>query len=193
VADLRGRRVAIGERGSASYTTALRVLEAHGLGTKDFTPFELPLHPALIQLSSKQVDAVIQVIGAPADSVRDALAEIPLRLLSLSDRAMGTLLGAKAGYFAATISRGAYATHQQDVRTIATAALLLAGADLSEAEVAGITRFVFEKGRDLAAHGSAQGAQVSAATARQGLSIPLHLAAAKALDAIATSRGPAQR
>jgi len=143
--------------------------------------------------SAKQVDAVIQVIGAPADSVRDALAEIPLRLLSLSDRAMGTLLGSKAGYFAATISRGAYATHQQDVRTIATAALLLAGADLSEAEVAGITRFVFEKGRDLAAHGSAQGAQVSAATARQGLSIPLHLAAAKALDAIATSRGPAQR
>src|SRR5690606_29475662 len=34
-ADLVGRRVAIGEHGSASRTTALRVLEAHGLGLED--------------------------------------------------------------------------------------------------------------------------------------------------------------
>jgi hypothetical protein len=35
------------------------------------------------------------------------------------------------------------------------------------------------------ARGSAQGTQVSAASARQGLSIPLHTAAGKTLDAIA--------
>jgi TRAP-type uncharacterized transport system substrate-binding protein len=60
--------------------------------------------------------------------------------------------------------------------------------DLSEAEVSTLTRFVFERGRDFSAHGSAQGAQVSAATARQGLSIPLHIAAARTLDALVPSR-----
>jgi len=185
MADLRGRRVAIGVQGSASRTTALRVLQAHDLGAQDITPLELALGDALVGLQRKEVDAAIQVIGVPADSIRDALAEIPLRLLPLSERAVAALVKAKAGYFANTIARGVYANQTQDVRTIATAALLLASPDLSESEVGTVTRFIYERGRDLTARGSAQGTQVSAATARQGLSVPMHIAAAKALDAMA--------
>ena len=185
MADLKGRRVAIGQQGSASRTTALRVLEAHGLGIKDIKPIELALGDALVALRQKEVDAVIQVIGVPADSIRDALAEIPLRLVPLAEHAIAALVAANAGYFAYTIPPGAYATQNQGVRTVATAALLLAGTDLSDAEVGAMTRLVFDKGRDLAARGSAQGTQVSAATARQELPIPLHIAAGKALDAIA--------
>ncbi len=191
VADLKGRRVAIGQQGSASRTTALRVLEAHGLGTKDITPLELALGDALVALRQKEVDAVIQVIGVPADSIRDALAEIPLRLLPLSERAVAALVAAKAGYFAFTIPPGAYANQNRGVATVATAALLIAGADLSDPEVGTLTRLVFGKGRDFAARGSAQGTQVSAATARQDLSIPLHVAAGKALDAGAPAGAPA--
>lgn len=146
VADLKGRRVAIGVEGSASRATALRVLGAHALGP-----------PGIV----------------------------PLRLLALSGRAIANLAGTNAGYFAYTIARGTYATQTEDVASVATAALLLASTGLSETEVATITRFVFQEGRDLAVRGSAQGAQISAANARHGLSIPLHHAAAKALDAIA--------
>jgi len=184
VADLRGQRVAIGQQGSASRTTALRVLAAHGLTAKDIQPLELSIGDALVALRQKEADAVIQVIGVPADSVRDALAEIPLRLLPLSERAVKSLSASRSGYFAFTIPRGAYATQDQDVRTVATAALLLAGSDLSETEVGAITRYVYEKGRDFAARGSAQGVQVSPANARQGLSVPLHTAAAKALEGL---------
>jgi hypothetical protein len=42
------------------------------------------------------------------------------------------------------------------VRTVATAALLLAGAGLSDSEVGAVTRYVFGRGRDFAARGSAQ-------------------------------------
>ena len=185
MADLAGRRVAIGQKGAASRTTALRVLEAHGLGLKDVTTLELPLGDALVGLRQKNVDAVIQVIGVPADSVRDALDEIPLRLLPLDAKAVAALVAAKAGYFAYTIPQGAYAMQRQGVRTVATAALLLTAADLSDTEVARITRFVFAGGRDFAARGSAQGTQVAAASARQGLTVPQHIAASKALDAIA--------
>jgi TRAP transporter TAXI family solute receptor len=184
MAGLKGRRVAIGVQGSASRATAVRVLQAHGLGARDITPLELGLREALIALRQKEADAVIQVIGVPADSVRDALADIPLRLLPLSERAVVTLVKARAGLFAHSIPRGSYANQKQDVRTVATAALLVVGSDLTDSEVAGVTRFIYEKGRDLAARGSAQGTQVSAATARHGLSIPMHPAAAKALDAI---------
>ena len=185
VGDLRGRRVAIGVPGAASRTTALRVLEAHGLGAKDVAAVDLPLGDALVALRAGEVDAVMQVIGVPSDSIRDALAEIPLRLLPLDERAVAALVGAKSGYFAFAIPRASYASQPRDVRTIATAALLLAGPDLSETEIDEITRFVFAIGRDLAGRGSAQGVQVSAANARHGASIPLHVASEKALDAMA--------
>jgi TRAP transporter TAXI family solute receptor len=180
--DLRGRVVAIGLPGSASRTTAVRVLEAHGLSLEDVKPRELALGEALVGLQQKTVDAVIQVIGMPADSVRDALAAVPLRLLPLSERAVASLVAGKSPYFAYSIPPGAYATQAKEARTIATAALLLASADLADSEIAALTRFVFERGHDLAARGSAQGAQVSAATARQGLAIPQHLPASKALS-----------
>jgi TRAP transporter TAXI family solute receptor len=184
VSELAGRRIAVGQVGSASRTTALRVLEAHGLSAKNVQLLDLPLNEALVGLRHEQVDAVIQVIGVPADSIRDALTDVSLRLVPLSERAVATLTASNTGYFAHTIPRGAYATQRQDVRTIATAALLLAAADLAESEVSAVTRYVFGQNRDFAARGSAQGTQVSAANAKVGLSIPLHIAAAKALDGL---------
>jgi TRAP transporter TAXI family solute receptor len=182
--DLHGRRVAIGQQGSASRTTALRVLQAHGLRLEDIRPLELSLGDALTALRSGEADALIQVIGLPADSVRDALAEVPLVLLPLSERAIEALTGQKSGLFPFVVPAGAYPTQAKDVPTVATAALLLAGEHLSNAEVATLARTVFERGRDFAARGSAQGTQVSAANARQGLSVPLHPAAAEVLDAL---------
>jgi TRAP transporter TAXI family solute receptor len=198
LADLRDRRVAIGQPGSASRTTALRVLEAHGLGSKDIRPLELALGDALVALRAKEADAVVQVIGVPADSIRDALTAIPLRLLPLAGEPAAKLVAGNSGYFAFTIPRGTYPNQREDVRTVATAALLAASAELSATEVEALTRLVFEKGQDFAARGSAQGTQVSAATARAGLSVPLHVAAARALEAIASGKpaaapGPAPK
>lgn len=184
IAELRGRRIAIGQPGSASRTTAVRVLEAHGLTLRDIEPLELSPRDGLVGLMQDGLQAVIQVIGVPADSIRDAIAAVPLRLLPLSKDGVEKLAGAGAGQFAYTIARGAYPGQREDIATIATAALLLTGRGLSETEVGTITRFVFEGGQDFAARGSAQGVQVSAATARQGLSIPLHVTAAEALDAM---------
>lgn len=188
IADLKRRRVAIGLPGSASRTAALRVLQAHGLAIGDIEPVELSLGEALTALRRQDVAAVIQLIGVPADSIRDALAEVPLRLLPLSPRAIEALVGAKAGLFASSIAAGTYARQTEAVPTVATAALLLVGGDLSETEIGTLTRLVFAKGRDFAAHGSAQGPQVGLGTARQDLPIPQHAAAAKALDALLSAR-----
>jgi TRAP transporter TAXI family solute receptor len=192
VADLAGRRISVGPVGSASRSTALRVLEAHGFDATSLRQvLDLPLNEALVGLRAGEVDAVIQVIGAPADSVRDALTDVPLRLMPLAERAVAALAASNGGYFAHSIPKGAYATQTQDVQTVATAALLLAGDDLGEAEVGALTRYVYGHVRDFAALGSVQGTRVSAAHARLGLSIPQDVAAAKALDAILQAAGSA--
>ncbi|AMO25292.1 TAXI family TRAP transporter solute-binding subunit [Ramlibacter solisilvae] len=193
VASLRGRVVAIGQPGAASRTTVLRVLEAHGLTPRDIQAREIGLADALVALGRKEVDAVLQVIGIPADSVRDALTNVPLKLLPLSDSAIAQLTAGRTGLFAYAIPAGSYPRQGAGVNTVATAAVLLVGADLSEAEVGALTSFVFRKGRDFAARGSAQGLQVSAATARQGLTVPLHTAAARVLAPTAQPAASAPR
>lgn len=188
MAQLRGKRVVIGRPGSASRTTALRVLQAHGLADTDYEPHELGLTDGLLALQRNEVDAVVQVIGVPADNIRDAFNAVPLRLLPLSDAAVAALGHGQSGLFAHVIPAGSYPLQASDVRTVATAAVLLVGTSLTEAEVAGITRLVYEQGRDFAARGSAQGLQVSPATARAGLTIPMHVAAERALAAVSAPR-----
>lgn len=190
MADLRGRRLAIGLPGSASRSTALRVLEAHGLASRDVQPRELGLANALQALGRGEVDAVLQVIGVPADSVRDAVGAVPLKLLPLSEAAITRLASARRGLFAHTIPARTYPGQAREVRTVATAAVLMAGSELSDAEVANLTRFVYRQGRDFAARGSAQGLQVSAANARAGLTVPMHMAAERALSSPAAPSAP---
>jgi TRAP transporter TAXI family solute receptor len=181
VSNLRGRTVAVGPSGSASRTTVLRVLEAHGMTLNDVEARELGLADALVALGRGEVDAVLQVIGIPADSVRNALTAVPMKLLPLSPRAIEGLSSGGAGLFDFVIPAGSYPSQNAEVHTVATAAVLLVGADLSDAEVSALTSFVFRKGRDFAARGSAQGLQVSAERARQGLTVPLHIAAERVL------------
>lgn len=182
---LRGKRVAIGEVGSASRTTALRVLGAHGLGLDDINAQELSIGTALLWLQQGKTDAVFQVIGTPANSIRDSLQDMSLRLLPLSGDAIAKLTQGKTGYFPHTISKGTYFNQNEDVQTLATAALLLTNETLSDAEVESITGRVFQQGSDYSARGSAQGAQISVATSRIGVFVPMHAAAARKLDSLA--------
>ena len=187
IADLRGKRVAIGEIGSASRTTALRVLQAHGLGLQDIVEQELSISAALLALQKEETDAVFQVIGTPADSVRDSLMDMPLRMLPMSKDALSKLTEAKTGYFPYLIAKGTYSGQNQDIQTIATAALLLTDTAFSDAEIASLTRRIFEKGHDYSALGSAQGAQISVQTSRLGLSIPMHATAARTLESMSSA------
>ncbi len=187
IADLRSSRVAIGEIGSASRTTALRVLKAHGLGLEDISAQELSIGAALLALQRNEVDAVFQVIGTPADSIRASLASMPLRLLPLSSEAVSKLTDEKRGYFPYIITKGTYPGQASDVPTIGTAALLLTDATLSDAEVGTLTHTIFEQGHDYSALGSAQGAQISLATSRQGVSLPMRRAALEELERMAAS------
>jgi TRAP transporter TAXI family solute receptor len=182
ISDLRSSRVAIGEIGSASRTTALRVLKAHGLGLKDISAQELSIGAALLALQRNEVDAVFQVIGTPADSIRASLASMPLRLLPLSEQAVAVLVNEKRGYFPFSIAKGTYPNQEHDVRTVGTAALLLTDETLSDAEVAALTRNIFEPGHDYSSLGSAQAAQISLATSQQGVPVPMHAAAADELE-----------
>jgi TRAP transporter TAXI family solute receptor len=183
MADLRGKRVSIGVKGSASRITALAVLVAHDIRVSDLAQaVELNLNDSLLALRDRQIDAFLQVIGAPADSLRSAAAAFPLRLVSLEAAAVERLSVAAPGVFGFTLPAGTYEGQAEDTPTAAVAALLLVHPDLTESEVERFTQALYSRGQDFAARGSVQAAQISAANALLGLTVPLHPGAARVID-----------
>jgi TRAP transporter TAXI family solute receptor len=181
IADLAGRRINVGPVGSGSRVTALRVLEAHGISRGQIRELgDLTLAPALAALRAGLTDAVIEVIGLPSDEIRSAFATLSLRLVPLDSAVIDRLTRDNRAYIATLVPPGAYPKLETSISTIGVAAILTTTADLTAAEAATATRFVYTV-TDLVRRGSAQGAQVSWRKARTGMSIPLHEGAERAL------------
>ncbi len=175
VRDLKGKTIALGPEGSAVRATLEAVLAAHGLEAgRDYTVADTPFVAALPLLHAGAVDAAAQVIGVPATPLRDALIPAQLKLLPLDAAAIKTLTAENSVLMPLDIAAGTYPNQPERIPTVGMAALMLTTTDLTRDEALVVVRAVYQTGQDLLAAGSAQGSQVSAATARLGVSVPLH-------------------
>ncbi|MCX4723340.1 TAXI family TRAP transporter solute-binding subunit [Streptomyces sp. NBC_01306] len=129
-ADLRHKRVAVGQPGSGVRLIADRVLRAAGLDpVKDITavPAGIDTSPGLLQAG--RIDAFFWSGGLPTDAVRDLAARRPIRLVPLDD--LVTRLHAAGGttryYRSAVMPADAYrqARNGAPVPTIAVANVLV--------------------------------------------------------------------
>ena len=192
MADLRGKRINIGQPGSASRLTALAILEAHKLPLSDLqTVTELDLQQALKALRDDQLDALIQVIGAPADHIRAASEAFSLRLIPLESSALERLPAQRPGSFAFSFAAETYPGQAQAVPTLAVASMLLTGEQLTPAEIERLVQLLFARNNPWLANGSIQGAQLSSQNALRDLGVPLHSAAEKALLGLQQTSVPA--
>jgi len=185
IQDLKGKTIALGPEGSAVRATLENVLAAHGLQAgRDYKVADTPFAASLPALQAGTVDAAAQVIGVPATPLRDALTQAKLKLLPLDPAAIKSLTKADADLMPLEIAAGTYPNQPEPIPTIGTAALLLTTANLTRDEALMVVRAVYQTGQDLLAAGSTQGAQVSVANARRGLTVPLHDGAEEGLAAL---------
>ena len=185
VRDLKGKTIALGPEGSAVRATLETVLAAHGLQPgRDYMVADTPFVAALPALRAGTVDAAAQVIGVPATPLRDALAQAQLKLLPLDPAAIKTLTSENSVLMPLDIAAGTYPNQPERIPTVGMAALMLTTTDLTRDEALVVVRAVYQTGQDLLAAGSAQGSQVSVATARLGLSVPLHDGAEEGIAAL---------
>ncbi|MFC5695701.1 TAXI family TRAP transporter solute-binding subunit [Pseudomonas sp. GCM10022186] len=183
MASLRGKRVNLGQPGSASRDTAIAVLAAHGIEPEDLAAAaSLDLQQALTAIRDGQLDATLQVIGAPADSIRAASEAMQLRLVPLDEQAIGQLETNRPGTFATQVAAATYPNQAAPVPTLAVSALLLCDESLSASEAEQLMDLLFATDNDWLAAGSIQGEQLSKANARRALAIPLHEGALQALE-----------
>ncbi|MBX9456209.1 MAG: TAXI family TRAP transporter solute-binding subunit [Rhizobium sp.] len=118
MADLSGRKVAVGVKDSGTYLTSSLMLDI--LQIKGVQKVEVNPDKALPQLQSGEIDAFFYVAGAPASLFQgDAIDGAKFHLVPITEAPL------LATYIPAKIEPGTYAFQQQPVDTVAVKAVLM--------------------------------------------------------------------
>lgn len=180
VADLKGKRVSLGEEKSGTLVEARLILNAFGLKTSQVKPAYLRPGPSADKLAAGELDAFFFVGGAPIQAITDLAAETPVRLVPI-DGATGNKLADIFPYLTAnTIAAGTYPGQEDDVPTLAVGAVLLTTAKMPEKLAYGITRSLWHPvSLDLYRRGHPGGGRLDPTRAMQNTGVPLHAGAAR--------------
>ena len=171
MADLAGQRIGIGVPGSGARVTAEAVLAAHGLAGVA----TVPVAPAAAAeaLRSGAVAAVIGVSLAPAEAGLRLADALPIRLLPLEDAAVASLAADGTGLIRFAIPANSYPGQSGPVATVATPALLLTTDALTPTEARRALDRLF-RNEGFVRNAGPAALEITTATARTGLTVPLH-------------------
>ncbi len=177
VADLKGKSVSIGARGSGVYFNALDVLGVYGMTEDDIKPVYQSFGDSAESLKDKKIDAAFIVAGAPTTAITDLSTSGPVYLVSIDDAHIDELLAKSPYYTAYTVPADTYGM-PEDVQTVAVAAVVLARNDVSEDAIYAFTSTIFDN-IDAIAEQHGKGAELSLEFASSITDVPYHPGAAK--------------
>ena len=175
VADLKGKTVSVGARGSGVYFNALDVLGVYGMGLEDINPVYQSFGDSAESLKDNKIDAAFIVAGAPTTAVTDLSTGGQVYLVSIDDEHISKLIEISPYYSANTIAASVYGT-PEDCQTVAIGAVVLARDDVSENAVYTFVSTLMENA-DKIQHGKA--AELSLEFASSITDVPYHAGAAK--------------
>lgn len=177
LADLRGRRVSIGQPGAGSEVVATRILRAAGIDPDRGVRRErLGFAASADALKDGKLDAAFVSAGVPNAAVLD-LAHVRGRALRLVPTA--EVLPAlqrefgRAAYRLVRIPRTAYPGLREDVDAVGHDTILVADARLDDDVAYGITRVLFEHKSELVAVHAA-GRALTLSSAVSPAAVPFH-------------------
>ena len=179
LSDLRGRRVSLGAFQSGTVVNARQVLQSFGAKETDLEAYFMSTDSAIDGLLSGQLDALFLMSGAPTPSIEFLQSEMQIRLLSLHQNTVNSLLNVNAYFAPNTIPAGTY-IGIPDVSTVSIGILLLVGAHLENDMVHDMTRALWHKSnRRFLSAGPEKSAIFTAEKAIRNVPIPFHDGALK--------------
>ncbi len=175
VEDLRGKNVSIGAAGSGVYFNAIDILSAYGMTDEDINPLYQDFATSVDSLKDGKIDAAFIVAGAPTTAVVDLASSNSVYLVSLDQEHIDALIESSPYYSEYTIASDVYGT-PEDCTTVAIAAVVIAGNDVSEDAVYDFVSTVFENKGSL---GHAKESELDLDFATSITDVPYHPGAAK--------------
>jgi TRAP transporter TAXI family solute receptor len=171
IADLKGKRIGMGQPGGVSMLDA-NVLMAKVAG-EDFEPFRVRLGDMVDMLSDGNIDAALWNGSFPLAPVIKLNAQRDLKLIPVEDDFFDALRADYPPYFRLSIPGGTYEDVAGDTPTFGLANGLVISAEVPEERVYQMTKAVFENLEALAGVHPAFG-KMSADTVLNGFGSPLH-------------------
>lgn len=144
-ADLKGKKVNIGNPGSGTRVLAETLMKYTGLSPDDFAlAAELKSSEQAAALCDGKLDAAIWAAGLPNGSSQEATSTCEIKMVPLSGEAIDNLLAENTAYAAATIPGGMYPGNPDDVPSWGPKATFVTSADVSDEVAYAVVSAVFE-------------------------------------------------
>jgi TRAP transporter TAXI family solute receptor len=177
LADLKGKRIAVGAPKSGTELNARAIFKAAGLSYGDFAKVEyLPFGQSVELMKNRQLDATLQSAGLGVSSLRDLAASIKIVIVPIPAAVI-----AKVGdpaYQAGTMPANTYEGQSSDVPTAFVQNFLVTHQGVPTDTVYKMTKSMYENLDHLAAaHAAAK--QINKNAALIGMPLPLHAGAEK--------------
>ena len=181
IADLKGKRVAVGAAGSGAEANARQILEAYGITYDDIQVQYLSFGEGASALKDGNVDAAFLTAGFPTAAVQDISSQNKIRLLPVDPAKADELIAKYPFYTKTTIPAGTYQGFDEDVQTISVMAMLVVNDKVDDKLGYEITKAIFSNlDRIQAAH--AVGKMISKENAEKGMSLDMNAGAKKFFD-----------
>ncbi|MCI6283318.1 TAXI family TRAP transporter solute-binding subunit [Selenomonas sp.] len=181
IADLKGKKVAVGAAGSGAEANARQILEAYGITYDDIDEQYLSFGEGASALKDGNVDAAFLTAGFPTAAVQDISSQNKIRLLPVDPAKADELIAKYPFYTKTTIPAGTYQGFDEDVQTISVMAMLVVNDKVDEKLGYSITKAIFSNlDRIQAAH--AVGKMISKENAEKGMSLDMNAGAKKFFD-----------
>lgn len=180
LADLKGKRVAIGNPGSGTRSSVDELMAATGMKGSDFAAVsELKADEHGAALCDNKIDAFFYVVGHPSANIQDPMTTCGAQLVNVTGAAVDKLVAANAFYATASIPAKTYPSQAAQLDTYGVLATVVTSAKKSEDEVYVFTKAVFDNFEDFKKlHPAFAGLQPEKMI-KAGLSAPLHPGAVK--------------
>jgi len=178
VADLRGKRIALGNEGSGAAVTAREILAAWNLTGRVRLVAEEGASAAQL-LQTGKVDAFFTVAGVPLEAVKDLIARHQARLVPIDGDGRDRLIRMVPQLAPAMIAAGAY-PGTAATETVSTRAFWVVRDSASDSLIYGVTRALFNAANHdalAASHPSAR--DITLRSAPLNPPAPLHPGAAR--------------
>jgi hypothetical protein len=180
IADIKGKRLNIGNPGSGTRATWEVIEAAMGWKREDLKlAGELKSAETGQALCDNKIDAYFWLVGHPSALTQETLASCDANLVSVTGEGIEKLVADNPYYRMATIPAGMYPGEDADVQTFGVGATLVSSAKVPDEAVYALVKAVFENFEDFKKLHPAFANLKEEEMIKDGLSAPLHDGAVK--------------
>jgi len=181
IADLKGKKIAVGAAGSGTVANARQILEAADIAFEDIKAQYLSFAEAANNIKDGNIDAAFLTAGYPTAAVQDIAAQQDIVIVQVDDVIAAKLIEKYPFYTKQTIPANTYKGVATDSPTVAVKAMLAVSSKMKDNLAYQMVKTLYANSeRVKAAH--KVGEQITKDSGKEGMPIKLHTGAERAFN-----------